>query len=436
VTGMAEASELYGWLDKLGSQGNKDSEGHFTLRVDKAWSKLTAFQFPIEEGWVLKVVQAMSTCPGATLRVSQLASETLFLIRGTSDWTRERVEEALFGFDLQGRSPINHISTAIRILVQLKNRPFAVRYDDGEKVVWTGEGFVQSSLREASVFAIRVGHYTFDEQRIGRTGASSARVSVKIAAALRYHCHLAPEPIYVDGFRISAGENDLNMGSPNSGHPLALLQVADDCELPTFKLATPSGVPKVNLGRQIAYLDTNLAPELKENKVCRAAALLSVFAQNGKLQKKPSTILWLKDGVVVHRERMLLVSRAVGIGIVISSVGLETDISGLKPRKTESYFQRRRLGVRVVHRQLRDTLQKLGSEGVSTRASGTLSSILSGAGLLFFAKVPVIGLWILGFAGVSYLSNLGSIFSIDSRLDGDLEALVRELGELIQREKV
>ena len=264
------------------------------------------------------------------------------------------------------------------------------------------------------------------------SGPLGARVSASIAAALRQHCHLAPESIFIDGYLITTGENDQDLGSPSQGRPLGLLQVWDECELPTFKLASTNRSPRANLGRQQAYLDTYRAPQLRGNQTCYAACLLAVFLNSqGKLQARNSKILWLNDGVVVHREPLDMEPRTVGIGVVISSEGLETDISGLVPRQNEEYQERRLLGLEVVYQDLRQLVDKLGDEGITTRASSGLPSALGGAGLMFLFKVPVISAGLLTFAGVTYMINREAVGSVDERLDEDLQGLVSEFGRLI-----
>ena len=170
---------------------------------------------------------------------------------------------------------------------------------------------------------------------------------------------------------------------------------------------------------------------------CYAAGLLAIFLNpQGKLQSKGSKILWLNDGVVVHREPLDLEPRTVGLGVVISSEGLETDISGLIPRRNEEYFSRRMMGLEAISGQLQELLKKLGDEGITTRASATVASTLGGVGLMFFFKVPPLSAGLLTLAGITYMANMGAVGNVDKQLDGDLRGLVGELAQLIRREKV
>jgi hypothetical protein len=406
------SEELYEWLEQKGGEGHRCSEGQsFTLKDERAWEKLAAFQFAVKEGWVLKFVQAVSACSEATLEVNQLITETVFTVTGVTNWNREWVEEAVFSLQSQGKDGLHHLAIALRNLVQVTDRPFSIRYCDGEKVVWNGDEFVSVARSKVEGFELRVGYFTFSEVLAGRRESRFKKPPARgdIRCALHQHCHFSPRPILIDGYYVISCARDLDFGVPAMAQPLAVLQVDEERELPSFDFAQTNRAPQVELGGRTVRLDTKLVPELKGNSICFAAGLLSVFGShqpNEVLGARGSRVLWLHDGVVVHREPLDITARSIALGVVVSSAGLETDISGLIPRENEPYFRRRSEGIRAVHKHLYRLVRRLGREGVTTKRSGFLS--FTGAGDRVTEQ-------------------------LDERLDNDLRLLERDLRNLIAR---
>jgi len=432
-----EKSELYEWLSEQGTAGSRDSEGTFTLKHDDAWAKLGAFQLPVEEGWVLKVIQAVNAAPKARVRITQLARETIFTVSGVDHWNREAVEDTIFSITKDGGTDIGHLGAAVRLLAQMRTRPFSVRYCDAEKVIWTGEKFSAMTSSVDNLFELRVGHFSFQERGrlLNLAGTQGPAVSANIAGSLRRHCHLSREPLVLDGYFITSGENDQNLGTPAGGRPLALLQVWDECELPTFELASTNRAPVATVGAGRLSLDRNVATELSGNKPCYCGGLLSVFVKKGNphgLGNQNSRILWLNDGVIVHRESLPVTARPIALGIIVSSEGLETDISGMVPRETSEYFRRRKLALQQMHRHLEKLIDKLGRELVTTSISKAPVAV-SGTGLLLSFANPYVGTAVLIAGGVSYLLNRSQLGELDKRVDQELRNLHQDLKQLAER---
>jgi hypothetical protein len=429
----SKKSEIYEWLEQQGSDGEYQAEGHFTLKHDEAWAKLAAYQIPIEEGWVLKLVQAVTAHSAASLRVTQLARETVFTVLEVTNWTRDVVEDTLFSIDKDSGNDVDHLGLAIRFLVQVKQRPFSIRYSDQEKVVWTGEKFVSAPSSNRTGFELRVGHFTIKERKqvLNLTGAAGAAVGANIACALRRHCHLAPTPILLDGYRVTSCLNDEDFGTPSRGRPLGLFRVPKADALPTFQLPPVDPSPKAKIGRQVAYLEDDSVLRSADNEACCVAGILSVFVKDhssARLGAQRSKILWFNDGVIVHREPLDLEPRATGVGILISSQGLETDLSGMIPRHSEEYVRRKGLAVSHIHGQLERLVEGLDESSVKTRPSYTqTASIFGGAGLLFLFSLTTAGVCVGLLGGLEYLFSRSQIRNIESTLEKSLRALADDL---------
>ena len=389
-------SEIYDFLQSQESVGQVDSEGSFTLIKDDAWSKLTEFQLSVEEGWVLKFVQAVSVLEHGALWVSQTPTESTFVVRGAGAWTRDAVESQVFHLNVSSNRELGHLGLAIRILVQMRERPFLIQYGDGERVVWNGQKFCQMSEGPPGNFVMKVGHYGIGKFR----GAGGARAYANIAGALRQHCHLSSADIFFNTQRILPGENDLDMGTPAYGKPFGLLGV-NEHHLDDPDHLAPIHLPKI--GRIEADLGSQFFRLQRQEKLDQPQKVLALFSlfRTSSLGFSPrgSRFFWINDGVIVHRESIDTAPMPVAVAVVASSKGLDTDLSGLVPRQTEAYFSRRKQAIQAVQRETRTFLKSVAGKPVAARPNYTRSLKAGACAPLAYVMDPSLGLAALVVAG-------------------------------------
>jgi hypothetical protein len=404
-----------------------DSEGSFTLIQDDAWSKLTEFQLSIEEGWVLKLVQAVSVLPEGALWVKQTPTESTFQVKGGDNWTREAIESQVFNLSVQSNRDLDHMGLAVRILVQMQERPFLIQYGDGERVVWNGHKFCPMAPGEPNKFILKVGHYGVGKFR----GAGGARAYGNIAGALRQHCHLSPADIFFGSLRLFPGENDHDMGTPARGKPLGLLPVDENhlensAELEQFHLPN-FGRIEADLGSQFFSLQTQKGLTQPQKVV----ALFSVFCRNkSQFLARSSRLLWINDGVIVHRESLDIPPKQVAVAVIASSKGLLTDLSGLVPRETDAYFSRRKQAIQAVQRAANTMMRSAAHKPIQGRPNHARSLKAGAFAPLAYLMDPSLGLVALTVAGGIFVYNRHQTSKRDT-LNRYFGGLVEELNSLV-----
>lgn len=426
---MAKDSELYDWLQSQTDGGRVESEGTFTLSQDEAWSKLSAFQLSIEEGWVLKLVQAVNGLSGAKLTVDRTTRQTHFQVLGPEVWFRSELEERIFCLDVTSTQALDCLAAAVRILVQMKNRPFLITYCDGERVGWTGDRFGDLPAQPAGPFSLTVGHYAL-KGTPGARSADGARAYANIAGALRQHCHLSPAPIRLDLQWLLPGVNDLDMGTPARGRVLGLLPVPPDktpADLTPLELTQIKNTG-AELGAVVIHLNQGPAWTLGD---CKVAVLVSVFAESpGRLLRRASRLLWVNQGVVVHRESLELPGSPVALAILVSSEGLPTDLTGMVPRDSEEYRARRAAALLAAPLALRSTP----SERLLRIEPRRLPLVAAGAGVsMGFLLDPTLGSIVIGICAASLLRRRRMAREqqgVEHELEGLLQLLTRPGGEV------
>lgn len=360
----SEHAELHSWLDQKASVGEKDSQGVFTLKQEQSWSKLATYQFTMSEGWVLKIVQAVGAVSGAKLEVTQFAKETVFAVSNVPGWTNGRILDSVFA-TLQESEALSHLASAIRFLARSSQRPFGLHFSDGTRAVWDGEAMQDLPASPTNLFRLRVSHSEFEDfDTLKLVNKKAVKVRADIASCLRNHCHLAPESIILDGYLVCVGVEDAEFGHPSQASILGFVQVWDKCDLPVFNVASSNRAPEARVGKLRIEFDTRKVTHLVGNNPCYVAGLLSLKTKDKELSVQQCQILWTNDGVVAHREPLNIPGGKVGLGLIISSKGLRTDITGLAPIKNEEYDRRVKLATALFSEHFQDVVVQTKRDGL------------------------------------------------------------------------
>lgn len=397
---LRKESELFQWVGSLANEGTWESEGRFTLEKDKAWAKLSAYQLPFPEAWVLKLVQAAVTSAIPELRVKQRGSETTFHFVGQTSWNEERLTEALFSTDSVIDQSLVPLAVAIRYLAAGAERLLALHYPDGSTQVWDGEAFhTETSPYPTEHFALTVFSAKKDGLRWLSPPALAAGESASVGKVLANFAYPSPLPILVDGRRINGFSSDPDGGASSTTAPFALLPFKAELQLPEFRF----------------WRDWEWKPELEEISLevggeleelrgeslsCGMLACLTACIKEvpdpPRFDSQPNFIKWVRDGVVVRAEPIKALG-AVGITVLISAEGLRTDLSGLSLAEDHMMVARRKQAKSRVRAKLYELLDKDTHVGVSIRMKGRVHK----AAMVALAGLGLIQPIFLGMAGVA-----------------------------------
>ena len=409
---MSAESPLQRWLQEASNSGQFDSEGRFTVDQKKAWEKLAAYQLTFAEAWVLKVVQAAVSHPQATLQIRPSRGEVEFVFCAVRDWTEPTLQKALLEPNSETPQPLKHLTVAIRVLVGQKSRPFSVHYPDGLLHAWTGSGFRELSRSTAptETFILSVGNFEFGQSQsyFAGTGKEAAAYREKEMRAFREHCHLAPARVKLGRSTAGGLISDPYLGEGETTRPFAVFKDVKSEQSPSFHLPAPRFKSPL-LGQFVVPLQ-QVSPHQQEGSV---TSFLTIFFSKNVVRKDlqmdryrfypsvgRSQVIWIRDGVVVLRESLKM-RQTVGLGVVLSADGLETDISGLRPRESEEKHNRLEYGLSRALKQLKEyrespKARKRLSIFKGLRVGSAISSLAGGALLTTTPGFAVLGLLILG----------------------------------------
>lgn len=333
--------ELKGYLDKLRAAGASTGEASFTIDQQKAWEKLGALQLRQPHLWVLKIVQAAVAGRANSLEIAQGVGETVFVIQGAPGWTRERLHAAALLSEHPEDPGLGHLAVAIRALAKGTSLPFLLGYPDGLREAWTGDRFTTQGQEPAgSNFALVVAHHRLADRRDSESDMRAMGAS--IGRLLTSYAYTAPIPIQLDRRRINGVEFDPEFGISPHSVILSLLEIPPSELCPALEVTTSpdlAGTPAFRLTRGWTQRD-----ELCQARVGGLGLVTAHFKRSRHHGLKPyaetAQLLWVRDGVVVNRDR-LWYSGPVSVGVLLNASGLETDLSGMELSWSDARSQQR-----------------------------------------------------------------------------------------------
>lgn len=356
----SDPSDFHNWLESQQEQGTFSSEGSFSLKRERSWQKLGAFQLPFPEAWVLKLVQCAVALGAEEVHVAQTWRESRFSFIGGREITPEDVEIAVFEMPEYLPRALLTLGTAVRALGKGSHHPFCLCYPGGVGQAWTGKRFVNRplSLRGEAQFSIVVSHFEIGagvSDIWSLSGDALRDKMLRISGTLSGQCYAAPARIYLDGRQLNGPQNDPVFGLTTSVRPLALVERRHD-DLPTFSFPV-SRAMEVCASSDL-QIRSGFGESLGKGEVLDQSLLLlmSAFLESeehkplaGQLRKRDqhAELLWIVDGVVAQRERLSW-KGPVSFAVLVSGDGLETDLTGLALRESEAYLQRRQSALEEI----------------------------------------------------------------------------------------
>lgn len=342
------SSQLHQFLAHQEQSGVHDSEGSFSLRADRAWEKLGAFQLPFSEAWVLKLVQSAVGLGASQVKVTQSWEETKLRFVGCRLELAD-VEEAVFDSPQYLRAGLRHLGTAIRALATGTEQPFSLSFGQEIDQVWTGDRFTSRSWvggRPCEDFTVTVAHFKRGDVS-DIWSLPSAVLKEKVAAisqAFCQSCYVSPIKLSIDGRLVNGVHSDPIFGVKPSKRPLSLFRIPEIPELPPLTLL---------LGRDWRHSPTSdfrlhldfPQPETGFGIKAGAWVLVSAFLQDPMglalaSKRQAAQLLWVTDGVVVEREA-LPYRGTLSFMVLANAHGLDTDLTGLSLRRNQAYLNRR-----------------------------------------------------------------------------------------------
>lgn len=432
---MADPSQLESFLKEQLSEASLDSSGRFTLAREEALAKLSQFQLPDPNWWVLKIVQGVVASGAEHLIVRQTATDTEFLFSPKEHWTVWDVEEAIFDPETSPLRGLDHLKRGLWSAALNQGRPFHLELQGStESLVWTVNG-TQRIPGTSARTALTVSHRTLAQGKglpILRN-IEAARHNAAILLMLRERANLCPIPLLVDKRRIDALQVHPTFGHTRRSFPFVVAVGEGD--------GPPMGIPPGTwAGFQIEETAAPQPPLLTalENRrqvAGPSAALLTFHLEHVKKGKShvwearqaPSVFHWVLDGVVIGLDALPLLERSVSAAVFAPADGLKLDITGFGVVRTDQselrlYAACKSLDAAIASSEL--SLAKFVGEAKST---ARLSAIALGAGgALFLLLSPIHGLGMLGFAAFAVWTGAATELALEAALQHDLTRMQEE----------
>ncbi len=402
--------------------GTRHSEGVFTISAEAAIGKLAAFQLPRPSAWVLKIVQAAVAGQSPRVEFRQDARVTLILLQPRLTFTADELQGALMNTGEPENRALAHLSVALRAVGFGEKRPFTLAlegYGWQHLLGWDGKQLTRRSVEDPSAleFLIRLGVAYPDDDK-GRTlGLRSGRAVAEYQELVN-SANICPIPLKVDGRRLDTSASP--RGDSIHAYKTSLLALGWGEFKGHHRLALPSGLPEAEKSWRPTDRFTDSRPfQLQAWSKRDLATMLyrveyhyRIESYRGKYKSFSfhgvplmSHCRWVKDGVVVHEQRIdQLSTNPVTLTLYLSAEGLSSDISGFKLRNSDQRNVLCAEAVQTILLQMEELDLALKSHkplpfGWQAAAYGTI-------GVAALASLPTFGKSLMGAAvGYSMLTS-------------------------------
>jgi hypothetical protein len=337
------------FLARQYSEGDRDSEGVFTLSADRALKKIGESALPFESAWVLKVIQAAVAAEFDGIQVNLLRNCIEIEFTGSCRWLPDEISYLLQVVDAGSTLGLEHLVAALRDRLAEDCRLLFLFAGQSSALYWTGEELQQRPLEEPAektILAVQTGSssYGTDLASMSIMGAQNALVAQTIAD----NAFLCPIPLFVDSRRVDrlsrVIRNDTRYGVPVASGWL---------EQSTYQLGQSTDHPDLNLDPRGDTRNFRMQEPLPE-ALCIYIRHLAEIEQELKgtpwvvrahfhsediLQDEqrvrvwrsaeaPSTIDFVKDGILVDQYPLFEAPEHVSLHIFLNARGLQTDLTG------------------------------------------------------------------------------------------------------------
>lgn len=414
---MEAPSELMQFLRSQQEQGERESEGQFTLAREKAMVKMAEFQLPIPEGWLIKVVQAL-VAQGKVSRITvQLTATETRILAESDSWELDPVETAFFRPDALGKPHLKHLMVGLWSVAMKDKRAFQLTLPDcPEGLRWDAKTLERTTVVPCKgMWSLSVTHGSPLDGFSGLVSnlAANRQRNAYSLAALSEYCFPCPVPLVVDGRRIDALQFAIRSGWLPDSVPLGLGFAGGT--LPSVKvprgtfedIACFEGADRSQ--SDWAQLSEQLLSELESVEECCVATLLTVCPEGTSLNLNWSKVLWVQDGVLIDAEPLLFETTELVVGCFVNAEGLPTDLTTLTLRENSEREERvaRVRGLVMTMLQETRTIDFSRFQIQKRSKAGAALLFLAGIGTIWAAPVVGGGLILGSLAAVTRANGGG-----------------------------
>lgn len=354
----SEALDLGQFLARQGSQGQWDSEGAITVDHGRALRTLGRFSLPFDYAWVLRVVQAAVAWGSPGLELRRYRGFTVFEFCPQANPTEAELVEALLSVRPAGHNAVDLLAQGLRALVEQTGLSFRLQISQN-RVIQAGRDAAALErlvapwkLEPFPGLRLQVLHLALAQSALARylpEWAMAERPDLRISSVLDEHAFLCPIPIRVDGRRVDGLLEHSRWGFPSGLRPVLL-----------------SALPFQAQAQRVVSLH---AHPRRARRHCRDFAGFAnwFYVRAHQARDEPSWdrqlasrqgfpvqwVLYLSYGVIVERVAIKIASRQSELLVVLDASGLETDLGGFAPRRTDGENSQLRHWLAEVSDQLR-----------------------------------------------------------------------------------
>lgn len=311
--------------------GEFDSTGSFTIAADKALAKLARSQLPDQSYWILKVMQFAAGRGAATVDVRIRTRTTRVAIPLLEPISVADLRSGLDSVNPLADASLDNLVTGLRAIGGLTGRKFALRLvgpEATESLFFDGERLsLERDEVESSVTVLILEVTLSLSGAIGQVFSSLAAADRRAgeATALATKAFTVPYSLTLDGRELGFD----TLAKPKSFQQHLLWDFApspDGMALPRFLNPTPDA-------RGSAFWQVSYHYQLV-HKMMHLSAEPVDYAS-------PSTLYWLRDGVIVKEERLGGAVGAFALGLYVDARGCAADLGGLNLRQSMALEQKK-----------------------------------------------------------------------------------------------
>jgi hypothetical protein len=360
--------DLNAFLAEQQAAGTSQGEGDFTVSHEKAAQKMSQYSLPREHAWVLKIVQAAVAWKCNCVKLTQTRTDSTFTFQTDNPAdlpTNQELVTAILRVDAESGKPLESLGAALRILVEKSSLSFMLLIDRGvaePQAIYAGVYFGEmdeksrAKHREAwdGSLNLKINHVPHThENRILLNYIPVRDHALGMLLEMERYSYVCPIPLFADGRRLDGvlRSSALKWSSRKKPIRVAGLEIPGDDD-PRFPICE-------GFANQILTVDLSLKQVLEKSiqgRDCEAYFVMSLETRRTALHvmdmANRSTLLWVRNGVIVEEENIPIATRCLGLTVFASAEGLRSDLTGFQLTRNEAFTARR---TRILER-LEDVL--------------------------------------------------------------------------------